>query len=216
MPAYKTLKREGSAEVVITKSRFIGQCRPCHTEEEALAFLEAVRAAHRDARHNCYAYIIGANMGVMRYSDDGEPGGTAGLPIIETMKSRGVTDACVVVTRYFGGVLLGTGGLTRAYRQGCRIALDAGGVVEMIPSLLFLCEVAYPLWDRLNYALEALPVEKTDVSFDAAVQATLKVRLADAERVKDEITRLCQGRAEFLDVEEKEMPWDEKEHGGEE
>lgn len=216
MPAYKTLKREGSAEVVITKSRFIGQCRPCHTEEEALAFLDAVRTAHRDARHNCYAYIIGANMGVMRYSDDGEPGGTAGLPIIETMKARGVTDACVVVTRYFGGVLLGTGGLTRAYRQGCRIALDAGGVVEMIPSLVFLCEVAYPLWDRLNYALEALPVEKTDVSFDAAVQATLKVRLADAERVKDEITRLCQGRAEFLDVEEKEMPWDEKEHGEEE
>ena len=194
MPAYKTIRRRGSDEVVITRSRFIGQSCPCHTEEEALAFLAEVRAKHRDARHNCYAYVIGPNMGVMRYSDDGEPGGTAGLPIIETMKARGVTDACVVVTRYFGGVLLGTGGLTRAYRKGCAI--------------LFLCEVAYPLWDRLSHALLSLPAEILDTSFDTAVQATLKARLCDAEAVKAEIVRLCQGRAEFLDIEEKEMMWD--------
>ena len=215
MPAYRTLKRRGEDEVVITRSRFIGQCCPCHTEAEALAFLDEVRRRHRDARHNCYAYIIGANMGVMRYSDDGEPGGTAGLPIIETMKGRGVTDACVVVTRYFGGVLLGTGGLARAYRQGCRIALDAGGVVEMIPSLVFLCEVAYPLWDRLSYALETLPAETVEVSYDTAVQVTLKARLSDADMVKNEITRLCQGKAEFLDIEEKEMMWDDPGEGGE-
>ncbi len=208
MPAYKTIRQRGSDEVVITRSRFIGQCCPCHTEEEALAFLSEVRARYRDARHNCYAYIIGANMGIMRYSDDGEPGGTAGLPIIETMKARGVTDACVVVTRYFGGVLLGTGGLTRAYRRGCRIALDAGGVVEMIPSLVFLCEVAYPLWDRLGHALGSLPAEIVDTSYDTAVQVTLRVRSKDAESVKAEIVRLCQGRAEFLDIEEKEMMWD--------
>ncbi len=208
MPAYKTVKCRGSDEVVITRSRFIGQCCPCHTEEEALAFLGEVRMKYRDARHNCYAYIIGANMGIMRYSDDGEPGGTAGLPIIETMKARGVTDACVVVTRYFGGVLLGTGGLTRAYRKGCLIALDAGGVVEMIPSLVFLCEVPYPLWDRLSYALGALPVQIIDTSYAEAVQVTLKVRSADADRVKDEIIRLCQGKAELLDIEETEMMWD--------
>ncbi len=208
MPAYKTLRHRGTDEVVITRSRFIGQSCPCHTEEEALAFLAEVRTKYRDARHNCYAYIIGSNMGVMRYSDDGEPGGTAGLPIIETMKARGVTDACVVVTRYFGGVLLGAGGLTRAYRKGCAIALDAGGVAEMIPSLLFLCEVAYPLWDRLSHALQSLPVEIADTSFGTAVQATLKARLSDADAVKAEIVRLCQGRAEFLDIEEKEMMWD--------
>ena len=208
MAAYKTLRHRGTDEVVITRSRFIGQSCPCHTEEEALAFLAEVRAKYRDARHNCYAYIIGSNMGVMRYSDDGEPGGTAGLPIIETMKARGVTDACVVVTRYFGGVLLGAGGLTRAYRKGCAIALDAGGVAEMIPSLLFLCEVAYPLWDRLSHALQSLPVEIADTSFGTAVQATLKARLSDADAVKAEIVRLCQGRAEFLDIEEKEMMWD--------
>ena len=123
----------------------------------------------------------------------------------------------MVVTRYFGGVLLGTGGLTRAYRKGCVIALDAGGVVEMIPSLLFLCEVAYPLWDRLSHALNSLPVEIEDTSFDTAVQATLKVRMCDAETVKAEIVRLCQGRAEFLDIEEKEMMWDapQENDGGE-
>ncbi len=210
MNSYKTICRCASDEVVINKSRFIGQGMPCEKEEDALRFLDAVRAKYRDARHHCYAYIIGENMGIMRYSDDGEPGGTAGLPIIEGMKQRGVTNACVVVTRYFGGVLLGTGGLTRAYRQGCKIALDACGVVEMIPSLKFLCEVEYGLWDKLNHQLRLMPLKIVETSFDTAVQATLQVRSEDAERVKDEITRLCQGRAEYLDLEETRLPWEEE------
>ena len=111
---YKTLLRDAQDEFIVNKSRFIGHGRPCETEEEALAFLAEMRAKYKDATHNCYAYIIGPNMGVMRYSDDGEPGGTAGMPIIEVMKARGVTNAAVVVTRYFGGVLLGAGGLVRA------------------------------------------------------------------------------------------------------
>ncbi len=210
MPEYRTVSREGRDEVVINKSRFIGEACPCTTEEEALAFLGGAKARYRDARHHCYAYILGANRGIMRYSDDGEPGGTAGLPIVETLQQRGVTNVCVVVTRYFGGILLGTGGLTRAYRQGCRIALNAAGVVDMIPSLTFLCEVAYPLWDRLDHTLKSLPVRVDRTEFGAAVEATLTVRTADADRVREEITRLCQGRCEFLDLEEKEMPWAEK------
>ena len=209
MKSYKTISRSASDEAVITKSRFIGQGMPCETEEDALRFLDSVRAKYRDARHHCYAYIIGENMGIMRYSDDGEPGGTAGLPIIETMKQREVTNACVVVTRYFGGVLLGTGGLTRAYRLGCKLALDACGVVEMIPSLVFLCEVEYSLWDKLNHQLRSMPVRLLDTAFDTAVQATLQVKTEDSAEVKDAITRLCQGRAEFLDIEEKRMPWEE-------
>ena len=129
--SYKTLRAPGEREFIINKSRFIGQGAPCRTEEEALAFLAQVRARHKDANHNCYAYIIGHNMGIMRYSDDGEPGGTAGLPIIEVMKARGVVDCAVVVTRYFGGVLLGAGGLTRAYARGSKEALDAAGVAVM-------------------------------------------------------------------------------------
>ena len=134
MPAqlsYKTLREENSAEFIINKSRFIGYGCPCETEEEALAFLARIRQKHKDATHNCYAYIIGLNSGIMRYSDDGEPGGTAGMPIIEVMKARGVVNCAVVVTRYFGGILLGAGGLVRAYAQGSKTALDAAGVVGL-------------------------------------------------------------------------------------
>ena len=126
--SYKTLRAENSAEFVINKSRFIGYGCPCETEEEALAFLARIRQKHKDATHNCYAYIIGLNSGIMRYNDDGEPGGTAGMPIIEVMKARGVVNCAVVVTRYFGGILLGAGGLVRAYAQGSKAALDAAGI----------------------------------------------------------------------------------------
>ena len=114
LKGYKTVLREARDEVVIHKSRFIGHAAPVSSTEEALRFLARIREEHRDATHNCYAYIVGANMGVMRYSDDGEPGGTAGMPIIEVLNAREVTNCCVVVTRYFGGVLLGAGGLVRA------------------------------------------------------------------------------------------------------
>ncbi len=102
LKAYKTLLRQAQDSFIIHKSRFIGHGCPCETEEEALAFLSEIRERHKDANHNCYAYIIGPNMGVMRYSDDGEPGGTAGMPIIEVMKARGVTNCAVVVTRCSG------------------------------------------------------------------------------------------------------------------
>ena len=123
---YKTFIKAADDSFIINKSRFIGHGCPCETEEEALKFLSDIRAKHKDANHNCYAYIIGANMGVMRYSDDGEPGGTAGMPIIEVMKARGVTNCAVVVTHYFGGVLLGAGGLVRAYSQGGHQCLRRG------------------------------------------------------------------------------------------
>ena len=135
---YKTLLRDAQEEFIVNKSRFIGHGRPCETEEEALAFLSEMRSKYKDATHNCYAYIIGPNMGVMRYSDDGEPGGTAGMPIIEVMKARGVTNCAVVVTRYFGGILLGAGGLVRAYSQGAAVALNACGVGMMHPTARYL------------------------------------------------------------------------------
>ena len=158
MPAqlsYKTLREENSAEFIINKSRFIGYGCPCETEEEALAFLARIRQKHKDATHNCYAYIIGLNSGIMRYSDDGEPGGTAGMPIIEVMKARGVVNCAVVVTRYFGGILLGAGGLVRAYAQGSKTALDAAGVVVMEKSARQLVEVDYSTWQRLEYFLRS-------------------------------------------------------------
>ena len=139
MTSYKTTRQRAQDEFIVNKSRFIGYACPCETEEEALAFLKEIREKHRDATHNCYAYAIGANAGIMRYSDDGEPGGTAGLPMMEVLKSRGVVNCCVVVTRYFGGVLLGAGGLVRAYTKGCAIALNAAqvSVMEKTARVLF-------------------------------------------------------------------------------
>ena len=116
--AYKTLRAPGQDEFIVQKSRFIGCGSPVADEASALVFLAGIRARYKDASHHCYAYIVGRNAGIMRYSDDGEPGGTAGMPILGVMRARGLVDCAVVVVRYFGGVLLGAGGLTRAYAQG--------------------------------------------------------------------------------------------------
>lgn len=128
--AYKTVRDMGTAEIVEKRSRFIAYVRPVSTEEAALDYLNYIRQKHRDARHNVYAYIIRDN-NIMRYSDDGEPGGTAGMPILEVMRGRELTDLIVVVTRYFGGILLGTGGLVHAYSKAAKEGIDAAGVAEM-------------------------------------------------------------------------------------
>ena len=205
---YRTLRRAASDEFIVNKSRFIGYASPCETEEDALAFLKSVRLRHRDASHNCYAYVIGRNAGIMRYSDDGEPGGTAGMPIMEVIKAQGLVNCCVVVTRYFGGVLLGAGGLVRAYTQGCVKALQAAGVVTMEVSGRYLCEVAYPLWDRVQYALKSLPVQLVSSEYSSAVTCTLLVRERDAQTVLDALTRLTDGRAETLLEQESYAAWD--------
>jgi uncharacterized YigZ family protein len=129
---YRTVQTAGSAEVVIKKSRFIGHCRPVESEEEALRFIETVRKEHWSATHNCYAYVIGFGDNVQKQSDDGEPSGTAGKPILEVLKSQGLKNTAVVVTRYFGGTMLGAGGLIRAYTDGAVIAVEAAQPVWMV------------------------------------------------------------------------------------
>ena len=176
LSSYKTVKQSAHDEFIVNKSRFIGYASPCQTEEEALAFLKTIRDKHRDATHNCYAYVIGENAGIMRYSDDGEPGGTAGLPMMEVMKKREVVNCCVVVTRYFGGILLGAGGLVRAYSQGCAVALDAAQVSVMERTVRVLFDVPYPLWDKFNYALQSLPVMLESTDYQTSVDATLLIR----------------------------------------
>ena len=206
---YKTLLTRASDEFIINKSRFIGYGAPAASEEEALGFLADVRSAHKDASHHCYAYIIGANMGVMRYSDDGEPGGTAGMPIIEVMKARQVTNACVVVVRYFGGVLLGAGGLTRAYSQGAATAINAAGVGEVSPTRRYLMEVPYPMLGRVEYLLKSLPVIVEDKQFSDAIVMTLIVRARDDEAFLSAVTSGTDGRIEPIFMEEMLKAWTE-------
>jgi len=202
--------RRASDEFIVNKSRFIGYGAPAQTEEEALAFLAEIRKKHQDATHNCYAYIIGTNMGIMRYSDDGEPGGTAGMPIIEVMKARGVTNAAVVVTRYFGGILLGAGGLVRAYTQGAVAALNAAQVGVMHPTQRMLVDVSYPMLGKVEHFLKAEPVIVEDKSFTDTITLTLVVRTADAEDFSARLIAHTDGRCEPLPMEEFYMAWPEE------
>ncbi|WP_417752358.1 IMPACT family protein [Senegalimassilia anaerobia] len=212
MSSYTTIQGRAVAEIEEKKSRFIASLAHVETEEEALAFLEEIRAANRMARHNVYAYILrqgGAGAaGRVRYSDDGEPQKTAGLPTLEVLQHAGLTDVVCVVTRYFGGVLLGAGGLVRAYTQGAVVALKAAQVVEMLPSCQYLCEVAYPLWDKVQYALKSLPVQLLSSEFTTAVGFTLLIRQTDAQSVLDTLTRVTDGRIETLLEEESYRAWD--------
>ncbi len=205
--SYLTLGQSAEDRFTVQKSVFIGRACPCGTEEEALRYIRAAREEYRDASHHCYAYIIGQNEGIMRYSDDGEPGGTAGLPMISLLRSEGLVDCCAVVTRYFGGILLGTGGLVRAYTQGCRIALDAAGIVRMDLTCHDLCEVPYPRWDRVRYALESLPARILDLSFGAAVSFTLLTRKSQREQVLEALENASSRELVALEDEEKFEAW---------
>ena len=198
----------GEDEFIEKKSRFIGRVWLVETEEEALARIAEMKMQHYDATHNCWAYII--RDGAVRFSDDGEPGGTAGMPIIEVMKARGVVDCAVVVTRYFGGVLLGAGGLVRAYSHGCAIALNAAQVCEMHPTEKWMFEVAYPLWDKVQHTLKGLPVRMESTEFTTAVAFELSVKSADSEQVRAELVRVTDGRIDEMLEEESYSPWIEE------
>lgn len=144
---YLTVKEENSDQFVEKKSRFIGTCRPVKTEEEALEFIARMKSKYWDASHNVYAYILREN-GVQRFSDDGEPQGTAGIPVMDTLKKAGVVDVAVVATRYFGGILLGGGGLIRAYSHTATIALAAAGKIAMRECLLLELPCDYSFYGK--------------------------------------------------------------------
>lgn len=210
MNPYRTLRQFASDEFIINKSRFIGYAAPCETEAEALAFLQSIRTKHKDATHNCYAYIIGQNAGIMRYSDDGEPGGTAGLPMMEVLKHQGVVNCCCVVTRYFGGVLLGAGGLVRAYSQGAAAALNACGTGMVFPTARYLMEVSYPMLSRVEYFLKSEPAVVEDKQFTDVITFTLILRTTDEEGFLARLTDYTEGSIEPLRCEEFYRAWPEE------
>jgi uncharacterized YigZ family protein len=130
LPRYLTVKQEGENEITIQKSRFIAQVKRAETEAEAQEFIQAIKKKHWNANHNCSAYLIGENDQIQKANDDGEPSGTAGVPILEVLKKRNLKDTVVVITRYFGGIKLGAGGLIRAYGKATSEGLDAVGIIE--------------------------------------------------------------------------------------
>ncbi|MEE1013933.1 MAG: YigZ family protein [Clostridia bacterium] len=153
---YTTIAQEAAAEIVEKRSRFIATVKPVATEEEALAFLNELRQKYWNATHNVYAYIIEEN-NIMRYNDDGEPGGTAGLPVLDMLKKEGLTNLIVVVTRYFGGVLLGTGGLVHAYSKSAKAGVTAAGLLDMILCRKISLTCEYTLLGKLQNLLSKYP-----------------------------------------------------------
>ena len=170
MNTYKTVRKLASDELTEKRSRFIGYCRPVKTQDEANAFISEIKTKHWDARHNVYAYVLREG-GIERYSDDGEPQGTAGMPVLEVIRKRGVTDCVIVVTRYFGGVLLGAGGLVRAYSAAAKLGIDAAGVCEM--ELCSVCSLrcSYTLYGKIPSLIAGFggSIDDSDFADDVTV-----------------------------------------------
>ena len=190
-----TLAAPGKGEAVIRRSRFIGQAAPAGSEEEALAYISSVREAHKGASHHCFAYILGMNAGTMRHSDDGEPQGTAGIPILDVLRKNSLVNCAAVVTRYFGGVLLGTGGLVRAYSQAAAMAVRAAGVAESLRSVRLQARISYACWDRVDHALRRLPVSGIEKEFTGDVGLMLILRESDRDTLEKELAALTDGSA---------------------
>lgn len=167
----RTLEKESETVLIEKKSRFIGYAKAAGCEEEAQAFIQKIKKRHWDATHNVYAYQIGPMNEKQKSTDDGEPAGTAGRPVLETIKKAGLHNAVLVVTRYFGGVLLGTGGLVRAYTKAARAAIEAAGIVELQPGQKFCLIMEYTLLGKVQNDLAArqIAIEKIDYQNNAAV-----------------------------------------------
>lgn len=197
---YKTIARRCEARFIEKKSEFIGYLCPVQTEEQAVAFIEEIRAMHRKATHNCYAYILREN-NAARHSDDGEPGGTAGVPIYEVLRKEGLTDVCCVVTRYFGGVLLGAGGLVRAYTKGAKDAIDAAQIKCMAEAVKLAVTVDYGLYGRLAQVFADFDARIEDERFADNVRIVLHIRAENSQKLTDKLVDVCNGAVSVEEIE---------------
>lgn len=192
--SYITIREYGEDEFIEKKSQFIGYAKRCETEEEAKTFVSEIKSMHKQATHNCWAYIVGKNMGIQRYSDDGEPQGTAGIPILEVMKKSNVTDCAIVVTRYFGGIMLGAGGLTRAYTKGASIALKAGGVVEKVEGVEVSLEIDYDMIGKIQYMCGQNNWHIEDTEYTDKVVVHVLAELPVAEEIEKSSVEVTNGK----------------------
>ncbi len=191
-----TLASSVSCEMEERKSIFIGHATPVRNEDEARAFIEAKRKEYHDATHNVYAYLLNDGA-TARYYDDGEPQGTAGMPVLNILKMSGACDLCVVVTRYFGGILLGAGGLVRAYAASAKIAVEAAGMAVFEPYALMKIGVTYSDYQRLTVALAKLGASEDHCDFGENVTVTCAVEAARAEEVAKTVSEMTYGKGKF-------------------
>lgn len=192
MKPYKSVKQGSEAEYTVNRSRFIGRCFPVESEEAALCLLGDIRKKHWDATHNCFAYRIGENAAA-RFSDDGEPGGTAGKPIMDVLTGRGLTNVLCVVTRYFGGILLGAGGLVRAYSKSAADAVTKAGMVSYLPGTILDIPMDYSRYGALEGFIRA-NAEVRNVAFAQNVVVTVAVEDTNLLKFMKEVTERSDGR----------------------
>lgn len=203
---YKSIFQRGEDEVVIKKSRFIGYGCPVSTEEEALEFIKEIKDRHRDATHNCSAYIVGEKSEIQRYNDDGEPSGTAGIPILSLLKKESLTNTCVVVTRYFGGIMLGAGGLVRAYTQGAKIAIDKSLIVDMEEFFNVSLSYDYSLHGTMENYLITQKYNFKNFQFTDKVSVEIYVKASELDSFNSDIDNMTSANAKIYIVEKLLLP----------
>ena len=199
---YKTVRAEAHTELIEKRSRFIAHVKSVKTEEEALGFLSEIRTEHSMATHNVFAYVLRDN-NLSRFSDDGEPSKTAGPPVLVVIVREGLTNVIIVITRYFGGTLLGTGGLVRAYGGAAKLGVDSAGICTITNCGVFLCECDYGNWGKLSNILQKVSV--LDTEFTDKVLVKFAVAEQQENIFLKELTEIFNGRLEPVRTGEMEM-----------
>ncbi|MDY2881659.1 MAG: YigZ family protein [Romboutsia timonensis] len=197
MSTYKTLHEFGMDETIIEKSTFIGYAKPIKTEEEAIEFINEIKKKHKDATHNVWAYTVGKTMNIQRYSDDGEPQGTAGIPTLEVIKKEDLRDVVVVVTRYFGGVKLGAGGLVRAYTKGAKIGIDAAKVIEKVMYKEVRIKIDYNQLGKVQNEIMNMNYFVKDTIYEDNVEIIVYSRLEEVKVLTDKMIDITSATAEI-------------------
>ena len=201
--SYFTVKGSAISEFQEKKSTFIGYIKRVTTEEEAKEFVSEIKGMHKEATHNVYAYVIGENKGIQRYSDDGEPQGTAGIPVLEVIKKNDLTDVAIVVTRYFGGILLGGGGLIRAYSKGASTAIDEAGIVEKVKGVNLKFTLDYDLIGKIQYLCGTSNWHIEDTIYTDKVELFMFSEIIDKDNVIKSFIEASNGKV-IIDEDEPE------------
>ncbi len=200
---YKTVEKYAEGEIVIEKSRFIGYVQPVKNEDEAEGFVAMIKNKHKEATHNVPVYLLGEDYKVQRYSDDGEPSGTAGIPVLEMLKKEGITNIAVVITRYFGGIKLGTGGLVRAYTNTAKLALDHAGIIKKIEHQLNKVNIDYTFLGKVQSELLNKGYIIKDIDFSDRVDIYVYSQCEKTLDLNNILVNLTNGQChiENLDIE---------------
>lgn len=198
--AYDIVYKGGTGEIVEKKSRFIANVIPVSSENEAFLCIESLKKEYWDARHNCYAFVLGRNNEIARYSDDGEPSGTAGKPILEVLLGSGVKNTLIVVTRYFGGTLLGTGGLVRAYSKSAQAGLEDATIITKTPGKMLKISTDYQGLGKIQYIAATLDLSIYDVEYTDSVTIKVLTDLDSMGSFIKKVTESTGGRAEIEEV----------------